>query len=74
MLETVPEPPEGVEFSITANKGIIESADTTADIAITGLVGKRFDGGIISDYISSETSDAVGSWIEGVLGRTRWGA
>lgn len=77
----IPQPPGEFNISITANKGIIESVDTAAHPALSGLVGKKFDGGVINDHISEsgcgrmeiETIDVAGTWIEGILGRTKWG-
>lgn len=75
----MPQPPEGLDISITANKGIIESVIPTHP-ALLGLVGKKFDGGIINNYISKsgygngiETIEAAGTWIESILGKTTWG-
>lgn len=69
----MPQPLEDVEISIVANKGIIESANAPAHNTIHGLVGKKFDGGVIRSHIKSEAGDTLGVWIESVLGRTRWG-
>lgn len=76
----MPQPPEGFAISITANKGIIESVIPTHP-ALLGLVGKKFDGGVINTHISKsgyvgigiETVEAAGTWIENILGKTLWG-
>lgn len=67
-------------MTIIANKGIIESVSSESTSALDGLVGKKFDGGVITDHIAasgkerlSDANETVGSWIEGVLGRTEWG-
>lgn len=76
-----PQPPEGFDISITANKGIIESVGPPTHLALLGLVGKKFDGGVINNHISKsgyggieiETAEAAGTWIESILGKTIWG-
>jgi lipoate-protein ligase A len=74
LLEGAPLPPEGVRFSITANKGVVEKAESELE-CMQGLVGLRFDGGVINDHISTfgDAPEGLGEWIEGVLGRTEWG-
>ncbi|RPB17448.1 hypothetical protein P167DRAFT_515854 [Morchella conica CCBAS932] len=72
--EGAPQPPEGVRFSITANKGVVEKVESDLE-CMQGLVGLRFDGGVINDYISTfgDAPEGLGEWVEGVLGRTEWG-
>ncbi|KAH0612426.1 uncharacterized protein H6S33_010478 [Morchella sextelata] len=74
LLEGAPLPPEGVRFSITANKGVVEKVESELE-CMQGLVGLRFDGGVINDHISTfgDAPEGLGEWIEGVLGRTEWG-
>jgi len=65
----VPQPPEGLELEVIADKGIIRSASPPLE----NLVGKRFDGGIIADELKANGKLLPGKWVESVLGRTPWG-
>lgn len=74
MPDGAPQPPEGVRFSIRANKGVVDKVESDLE-CMQGLVGLRFDGGVINNHISTfgDAPEGLGGWVEGVLGRTEWG-